>query len=59
MVKNVQLVIKCKNEDTPIAFKTLAIRIGEEYEETLKHLLELEKSTPLQKREKGKIVRLG
>jgi len=58
MVKNIQLVIKCKTEDTPIAFKTLAIRIGEEYEETLKRLLELEKQYPLQKREKGRIVHL-
>jgi len=58
MVKNIQLVIKCKTDDTPIAFKTLAIRIGEQYEETLKRLLKLEKEHPLNKRTKGHIMRL-
>lgn len=58
MVKKIQLVIKCKNDDVPIAFKTLAVRIGEEYEETLERLLKLEKDHPLQKKVKGIIRRL-
>jgi hypothetical protein len=58
MVKKIQLVIKCKTDDTPIAFKTLAIRIGEEYEETLLRLLELEKGHPLEKKMKGVVRRL-
>lgn len=56
MTKKIRLVIKCKNDDVPIAFKTLAIRIGEEFEETLKRLLEMEKEHPLQKKEKGRII---
>lgn len=58
MVKKIQLVIKCANDDVPIAFKILAIRIGEEYEETLKILLELEKEHPLPKKETGVVRRL-
>lgn len=58
MVKKIQLVIKCATDDVPIAFKTLAVRIGEEYEETLELLLKLEKDHPLPKKVKGRIVRL-
>jgi len=58
MVKKIQLVIKCETDDTPIAFKTLAIKLGEQYEQTLKLLLELEKTHPLMKRAKGILVRL-
>jgi len=58
MTKKIRLVIKCLTDDVPIAFKTLAIRTGYDFEETLKRLLELEKQYPLQKREKGRLVRL-
>ncbi len=56
MVKKVQLVIKCANDDVPIAFKTLALQIGKEYEETLEQLLKLEKEHPLEKKMKGRII---
>lgn len=58
MPKNIQLVIKCATDDTPIAFKTLAIRMGEEFEETLRRLLELEKGYPLEKKMKGVVKRV-
>lgn len=57
MTKKIRLVIKCLTDDVPIAFKTLAIRIGEDFETTLQKLLELEKQYPLQKKEKGKVTR--
>lgn len=57
-MKRIRLVIKCKSDDVPIAFKTLAIRMGEEFEETLERLLQLEKQQPLEKKAKGKIHRL-
>ena len=52
------LQIRCKSGDTKIAFKILAARLCENYEETLKRLLELEKQHPLEKKAKGKITRL-
>lgn len=58
MTKKIRLTIKCDTDDVPIAFKTLAIRIGEEFEETLRRLLELEKQQPLEKKMKGVIKRL-
>ncbi len=55
---DIVLQIRCKSLDTKIAFKMLATRLVENYEETLKRLLELEKEHPLEKKEKGKIMRL-
>jgi len=57
MTKKIRLVIKCLIDDVPIAFKTLAIRTGYDFEETLQQLLDLEKQYPLQKKEKGKVTR--
>ena len=51
------LQIRCST-DTKIAFKVLAARLDENYEETLKRLLKMEKEQPLQKKEKGVTVRL-
>lgn len=51
------LQIRCKSVDTKIAFKGLAVRLDENYEETLKRLLELEKEHPLHKKEKGLTIR--
>ena len=58
MTKKIRLVIKCLTDDVPIAFKTLAIRIDYDFEETLKQLLELEQKNPLPKKVKGKITHL-
>ncbi len=51
------LQIRCST-DTKIAFKVLAARLDESYEETLKRLLQLEKEHPLQKKVKGVTYRL-
>jgi len=58
MTKKVRLTIKCQTEEVPVAFKTLAIQISADFEETLKHLLQLEKEHPLQKRVKGLVEHL-
>lgn len=58
MTKKIRLVIKCQTDDVPIAFKTLAIRMGEDFEETLKRLLKLETDHPLKKKVEGIIKRL-
>lgn len=44
--------------DVKIAFKTLAAKLDENYENTLKRLMDLEKDNPLQKKAKGVIERL-
>jgi len=51
------LQIRC-DIDVKIAFKLLATRLDENYEETLKQLLKLEKEHPLQKKMKGVIRRV-
>jgi len=51
------LQIRC-DIDVKIAFKLLATRLDENYEETLKRLLKLEKEHPLQKKMKGVIRHL-
>lgn len=56
--KEVILQIRCKSLDTKIAFKVLATRLVETYEETLKRLMKLEKKNPLEKKETGVTVRL-
>jgi len=58
MTKKIRLTIKCLTDDVPIAFKTLAVRIGEDFEETLRQLLELEQKNPLIKKTKGIVVRV-
>ena len=55
--KKVILQIRC-HADVKLAFKVLAARMDENYEETLKQLMKMEKEHPLQKKEKGVTVRL-
>jgi len=50
------LQIRCAH-DVKIAFKTLAVKLDLNYEDTLKQLLALEQEKPLQKRPKGVIER--
>jgi hypothetical protein len=52
-----KLEIRC-SRDVKVAFKTLAAQLDENYEETLRMLLKLEKDHPLMKRMKGIIERL-
>jgi len=54
--KETPLQIRC-SEQVKIQFKVLAASLGENYEETLKRLLQLEKETPLQKKLKGVVER--
>jgi len=58
MVKREVLTIKCETLDIPIAFRVLAKQLDMDHEETLKHLLKLEKEHPLQKKMKGVIRRV-
>jgi len=51
------LQIRC-HADVKLAFKVLAARMDENYEETLKRLMKMEKEHPLEKKEKGVTVRL-
>lgn len=57
MTKQFRLTIKCQTTDVLVAFKTLAIQIDDDFEETLKRLLQLEKGAPLQKKVKGVVER--
>lgn len=56
--EEVILQIRC-HADAKLAFKVLAVRINQNYENTLKRLLALEEEHPLQKLEKGQTIRLG
>ena len=55
--EEVILQIRC-HADVKFAFKVLAVRMNQNYENTLKRLLALEKEHPLEKLEKGVVVRL-
>jgi hypothetical protein len=53
----VVLQVRC-DLDVKIAFKTLAAKLDDNYEETLKQLMEMEKTHPLMKRTRGILERL-
>lgn len=55
--KNEVLEIRCQS-DVKVAFKVLAAQLDENYEETLKQLMEMEKEHPLQKSMKGLVERI-
>jgi len=55
--EEIVLQIRCKSIDTKIAFKLLAVKLDENFEETLKRLLKLEKEHPLPKEVRGEITR--
>lgn len=55
--EEVTLQIRC-HADVKFTFKVLAVKINQNYENTLKRLLALEKDNPLLKKERGLVERL-